>query len=174
MMGAFAPGQAAAVATVCRWSFRVVSGGDQAPFRADSGPASSFEAPDPSVRLDLAEDRLHHPQPSCVEPLTALGGEHSSHEVVGSAQSRLAWSAAGRVGGDDRDHAPFSERVDLVIRPVAGVGEHDLGTPRHARPARLSFCRGDDRLELLEVAALSVVSSAATMICCSVTAAWAL
>jgi hypothetical protein len=39
---------------------KVVSGGDQAPFRANGRPASSFEAPDPSVRLDLGEDRLDH------------------------------------------------------------------------------------------------------------------
>src|SRR2546425_11167242 len=39
---------------------KVVSGGDQAPFRACCRPASSFEAPDPSVRLYLREDRLGH------------------------------------------------------------------------------------------------------------------
>jgi hypothetical protein len=43
---------------------QVVGGGDQAPFGAGRGPASSFEAPDPSVGLDLAEDGLHHAQPS--------------------------------------------------------------------------------------------------------------
>jgi hypothetical protein len=42
----------------------VVGGGDQAPFRAGGHPASAFEASDASVGLDLAEDRLDHPEPS--------------------------------------------------------------------------------------------------------------
>ena len=46
----------------------VVSRRNQAPFRACGRPASSFEAPDPSVRLDLAKDRLDHALSSCVEP----------------------------------------------------------------------------------------------------------
>jgi hypothetical protein len=36
---------------------QVVGGGYEAPFRAGGGPASSFEASDPAVGLDLAEDR---------------------------------------------------------------------------------------------------------------------
>jgi hypothetical protein len=40
---------------------KVVSGGDQAPFRACGRPASSFEALDSPVRLDLGKDRLDHP-----------------------------------------------------------------------------------------------------------------
>jgi hypothetical protein len=39
---------------------KVVSGGDQAPFRPDGRPASSFEALHPPVRLDLGEHRLDH------------------------------------------------------------------------------------------------------------------
>src|SRR5512133_4322481 len=42
---------------------KVVGCGDQAPFRAGGGPAPAFQAPDLPVRLDLAEDRLDHPQP---------------------------------------------------------------------------------------------------------------
>jgi hypothetical protein len=76
----------------------VVGGGDQAPFRARGSPASSFEASDPSVRLGLAEDRLPHAQRAGIELVAVLGGEHSPHEVVGSGEARLAWSAAGGSG----------------------------------------------------------------------------
>ena len=39
----------------------VVSGCDQAPFRANGRPASAFEPPRAPVLLDLGEDRLDHP-----------------------------------------------------------------------------------------------------------------
>jgi hypothetical protein len=61
----------------------------------------------------------------------------------------------------------------VVVRPVAGVGQHHLGAFGHTCFAQLSFCGGDDRLELLDVTS-SVVISAATMICSAANAAWAL
>lgn len=45
----------------------VVSGGDQAPFRADGRPTPAFEPPRTSVLLDLGEDPLDHRLPSCLE-----------------------------------------------------------------------------------------------------------
>jgi hypothetical protein len=61
----------------------------------------------------------------------------------------------------------------VVVRPVVGVGEHNLGALFDVGPLKLALGRGDDRVELLEVAALGVIW-AATRICSSVTAAWAL
>jgi hypothetical protein len=42
----------------------------------------------------------------------------------------------------------------VVVRPVAGVGEHDLWVLLDASPLKLTLGRRDDRVELLEVAAL--------------------
>ena len=68
---------------------KVVSGGNKAPFRAGGRPASSFEAVDPPVCLDLGKDGFDHPFSLRVELAAGFCGEDSSHEVVGDA-------AAGR------------------------------------------------------------------------------
>jgi hypothetical protein len=60
----------------------VVGGGDQAPFRADGGPASSLEAIDATVVLGLAEHGLDHRLALPVEPDAALGGQDAAHERV--------------------------------------------------------------------------------------------
>src|SRR5262245_38670247 len=52
----------------------VVGGGDQPPFRADGGAASSLEAIDATVVLGLAEHGLDHRLALPVEPAAALGG----------------------------------------------------------------------------------------------------
>jgi hypothetical protein len=48
------------------------------------------------------------------------------HEVVGAAEAGLAWSVAGRVGRNEWDDAALAQRVDVAVRPVAGVGQHHL------------------------------------------------
>ena len=93
----------------------VVSGGDQAPFRASGRPASSFEALDPTVRLDLGEDGLDHALAFGVELATGLGGHHPAHEVIGPAEPGLARPVSGGVGGDDRDDAALAQRVDVIV-----------------------------------------------------------
>jgi hypothetical protein len=105
----------------------VVGCRDQAPFRPSGRPASSFEAIDPPVRLDLGEDRLDHALAFRIELASSLGGHDSSHEVVGPAEPGLAWTVAGRVGGDDRDDPALAQRVDVLVRPIAGVGQDDPG-----------------------------------------------
>lgn len=98
----------------------VVSGCNQAPFRANGRPAPSFEAVDPAVRLDLGEDGLDHALAFGVELAADLGGDHPSHEVVGPAESCLSGSVASGVGGDDRDLLrPRSESTALAGQVVA-------------------------------------------------------
>jgi hypothetical protein len=39
----------------------------------------------------------------------------------------------------------------VVVRPVAGVGEHDLGPSLDGGPLKLALGRGDQRVERLQV-----------------------
>jgi hypothetical protein len=63
----------------------VVGGGDQPPFRADGGAASSSEAVDAAVELRVGEDRLDDRLALGVELAAALAGEDSAHERVKAA-----------------------------------------------------------------------------------------
>jgi hypothetical protein len=83
-----------------------------------------------------------------------LGGDHSAHEVVGSAQACFSWALAGGVGRNDRDDAALAQRVDVAVRPVAGVGDHDPRPVFDPGAFELSLCGRDHRIELLEVDAL--------------------
>jgi hypothetical protein len=56
-------------------------------------------------------------------------------------------------------------RVDVVVGPVDGVGEHDLGALLDGGPLKLALGRSDDRVELLEVAVLGG-DLGGQMICC--------
>src|SRR5919197_1681582 len=75
----------------------VVSRSDQPPFRASGRPTSSFEAIDPTVGLDLGEDRLDHALAFGVELAASLGGDHPAHEVVGPAEPGLARPVPGGI-----------------------------------------------------------------------------
>jgi hypothetical protein len=105
------PGQTAAVELQ-----EVVSGGDQAPFRANRRPTAVFEAPRASVLLDVGEDGLDHHLAAGVELLARGALERPSHEVVGPAEAGLPRpGAALGIGGDQRGDAALSERVDVLV-----------------------------------------------------------
>ena len=92
---------------------KVVCGGDQTPFRARGRPASSFEAPDPAVDLDLGEVRLEQSLAPAVEGAARLAGEHPAHEVIGPAAASPPWPGSSLgVGGDEGDDALLANRVD--------------------------------------------------------------
>src|SRR3954452_15028877 len=89
----------------------VVGGGDQPPFRADGGAASSLESIDAAVVLGLAEHGLDHRLALPVEPAAMLGREHATHERVGAAIP--AWPRAAAFAGVRRDQ----DRDPLVDDP---------------------------------------------------------
>jgi PPOX class probable F420-dependent enzyme len=93
---------------------KVVSGRNQAPFRACGRPASSFEALDPTVRLDLRKDGFDHALAFGIELATRLGDHHSAHEVIGPAEPGLAWPVSGGVGGDDLRTAATQQTILLT------------------------------------------------------------
>jgi transposase len=64
---------------------QVVGGGDQAPFAAHRGSASSSEAVESAVEFGVAEDRLDHGLASSVELACVLCREHAAHEGVVAA-----------------------------------------------------------------------------------------
>ena len=108
----------------------VVRGGDQSPFGADGGSASSSEAVDAAVELRVGEDRLDDRLALAVELAAALAGEDPAHERVKAAvpAGPRAFSALG-VGRDQHRDAAIDDPLHLLLMPVAGVRDEHLAEP---------------------------------------------
>jgi hypothetical protein len=132
----------------------VVGGGDQAPFGSDGGSAASLEAGHAAVVLGVAEDGLDHRLTPSVELAAALAGEDAAHEVVIAARPTgpraLAFAGVGR---DEHLAAARDGALHLVLVPVAGVGDHDVGDLVDADGVQLAANGVEHRLEVSEVAA---------------------
>src|SRR3954451_24073044 len=104
----------------------VVGGGDESPFGAHGGSASSVEAAHSAVELRLAKDRLDHRLALAVELAAMLAGKDPAHERVVAAVPARPWAlSSARVGRDQDLDAAIDDVLHLLVMPVAGVGEHD-------------------------------------------------
>ena len=88
-----------------------------------------MEAVDAAVELGVGEHRLDHRFALGVERAALLACKDAAHERVAPAlptgTGALALAAIGR----DQDlDAVLDDRVDLLVVPVAGIGERDLRT----------------------------------------------
>jgi hypothetical protein len=93
----------------------------------------------------------------CVERAAGVGREHAAHERVAAAVPAEpgAFAFAG-VGRDHHLRAAASDLVDLVVVPVAGVGEYDVRTFADAGGVELALGGRDHRFEVAEVGRVDV------------------
>ena len=129
-----------------------MGGGDQPPFRADGGAASSSEAVDAAVELRVGEDRLDDRLALAVELAAALAGEDPAHERVKAAVPTRAGplSALGVRRDQHRDSA-VDDVLHLLLMPVAGVGEQHLRDLGDAGGVQFALSGVEHRFQVPEV-----------------------
>ena len=118
-------------------------------FGSDGRSSATQEAVRAAVGLDLAEDGLDRALALEIELLAPVGRQDAPREVITAAAPAGAWLLASvGVGGDERRDALAAERVDRVVLPVAGVGQHDPRRFADARRLELAQRRLDHRLQV--------------------------
>jgi hypothetical protein len=131
---------------------QVVGGGDQAPFRADGGSASSVEAIDAAVVFRLAEDGLDHRLALAVELAAVLAGQDPAHERVEAAvPARPGAFAFAGIRWDQHRDALVDDPFHLALVPIAGVRQQHPGRFGDASGAQLALGGVEHRLEVPEV-----------------------
>ena len=130
----------------------VVGGGDEAPFRVAGGSAAALEAVEAAVELRVREHRLDGFLSSSVERFAELGLEHGAHERVGAAvPARPGAFALVGVGRDEHRDALAGDVLDLLLVPVAGVGDDHAGLLGDAGRVEFCLCGVDHWAEMSEV-----------------------
>jgi len=105
-----------------------VGGGYEPPFGAAGGSAAALEVVGVSVVLDVREDRFDHRLALFVERAPGVAFEDAAHEGVEPAVSSGSGGAAlERFGTHQRLDALVDDVLDVVLFPIAGVGDDNVG-----------------------------------------------
>ena len=112
---------------------QVVSRSDKPPLRACRRSTSPLELADAPVVLGLGEHGLDHRLAFSVKPASEVTGENGAHERVAPASPTPArfFMLAG-IGRDQDLGTHVHDLIDLLLMPVAAVGERDPGRVAHA------------------------------------------
>ena len=130
----------------------VVGGCDQAPLGPRRGPASSSEPAHPAVVFDLPEHRLDAVSSLDVQPAAEIGREDTAHERVHAAHpAGASVLPPQRVGRDEHPEPVSHEMLDLLMVPIAGIGERRPRTLGHANVLKFANRGAHHRFQLPEV-----------------------
>ena len=129
-----------------------MGGGDQPPFATDSFFSAAAEAGDRAGVFGVREDRFDHCRASSVEALAGKGLEDLVDPVGLGALARRALAVlVVRIAGRDHHNGVLARGRDVIVVPVAAVGEQALDLLLVADLIEVLPCLGEHRRELVAV-----------------------